>query len=94
MIQHAQYRFKYDRVIFSTQKILEHETKSNAHVFPSVGNNPAVLKNGTEKQLFIAFRQFPQITVCLLEFGSFVTIRSCNCFVRIVSTYVGNFKEK
>ena len=25
---------------------------------------------------------------------SFVTIRSCNCFVRIVSTYVGNFKEK
>ena len=25
---------------------------------------------------------------------SFVTIRSCNCLVRIVSTYVGNFKEK
>ena len=25
---------------------------------------------------------------------SFVTIRSCNCFVRIVSTYVRNFKEK
>ena len=25
---------------------------------------------------------------------SFVTIRSCNCFVRIVSTYVGNFKKK
>ena len=25
---------------------------------------------------------------------SFVTIRSCNCFVRTVSTYVGNFKEK
>ena len=25
---------------------------------------------------------------------SFVTIRSCNCLVKIVSTYVGNFKEK
>ena len=25
---------------------------------------------------------------------SFVTIRSCNCLLKIVSTYVGNFKEK
>ena len=44
------------------RKISEHAVDSN--VFLSAGNNPGVLKNSTEhaETLFIAFRQFPQIT--------------------------------
>ena len=35
-----------------------------SNVFLSAGNNPEVLKNSTEhaELLFIAFRQFPQMT--------------------------------
>ena len=47
---------------------------------------------------FLPFRcEVGRVTSYSLSPGfwqSFVTIRSCNCFVRIVSTYVGNFKEK
>ena len=60
--------FEHDRVVSSTQNILEHETQSRdavecSNIFLSAGNNPGVLKNSTEhaETLFIAFRQFPQV---------------------------------
>ena len=50
--------FEHDRTVSSTQK------NFRARDTVTAGNNPGVLKNSTEhaKPLFIAFRQFPQMT--------------------------------
>ena len=65
MFQHAQYVFEHDRVVSSTQKNFRaRDAVECSNVFLSAGNNPGVLKNSTEhaETLFIAFRQFSQMT--------------------------------
>ena len=57
--------FEHDRVVSSTQKNFRaRDAVECSNVFLSAGNNPGVLKNSTEhaEPLFIAFRQFPQMT--------------------------------
>ena len=57
--------FEHDRVISSMQKNFRaRDAVECSNVFLSAGNNPGVLKNSTEhaESLFIAFRQFPQMT--------------------------------
>ena len=57
--------FEHDRIVSSTQKNFgAQDAVECSNVFLSAGNNPAVLKNSTEhaETLFIAFRQFPQMT--------------------------------
>ena len=65
MFQRAQDCFLHDRVVSSTQKNFRaRDAVECSNVFLSDGNNPGVLKNSTEhtETLFIAFRQFPQMT--------------------------------
>ena len=57
--------FEDDRVVSSTQKNFRaRDGVECSDVFLSSGNNPGVLKNSTEhaETLFIAFRQFSQMT--------------------------------
>ena len=57
--------FEHDRVVSSTQKNFRARNAVEcSNVFLRAGNNPGVLKNSTEhaEPLFIAFRQFPQMT--------------------------------
>ena len=57
--------FEHDRVVSGTQKNFRtRDAVECSNVFLSAGNNPGVLKNSTEhaETLFIAFRQFPQMT--------------------------------
>ena len=57
--------FEHDRAVSSTQKNFgARDTVECSNVFLNAGNNPGVLKNSTEhtEPLFIAFRQFPQMT--------------------------------
>ena len=65
MVQRAQYWLGTTGLFPARRKILEHETQSSALMFfLCAGNNPGVLKNSAEhaEPLFIAFRQFPQMT--------------------------------
>ena len=57
--------FEHNRVVSSKQKNSRaREAVECSNVFLSAGNNPGVLKNSIEhaEALFIAFRQFPQVT--------------------------------
>ena len=57
--------FEHDRVVSSTQKNFRaRDAVEYSNVILSAGNNPGVLKNSTEhaEPLFIAFKQFPQMT--------------------------------
>ena len=56
---------EHDRVVSRTQKNFEaRDAVECSNVFLSAGNKPGVLRNSTEhaEPLFIAFRQFPQMT--------------------------------
>ena len=57
--------FEHDKVVSSTQKTFRaRDAVECSNVFLCTGNNPGVLKNGSEhtERLFIVFRQFPQMT--------------------------------
>ena len=57
--------FEHDRVVSSMQKNFRaQDIVECSNVFLSAGNNPGVLRNINEhaETLFIAFRQFPDIT--------------------------------
>ena len=57
--------FEHDKVVSSMQKNFgARDAVSCSNLFLSAGNNLGVLKNSTEhvETLFIAFRQFPQMT--------------------------------
>ena len=67
MVQRAQYCFEHDRAVSNPQKNFRaRDAVECSNVFL---NNPGVLKNSIEhaEPLFIAFRQFPQMTLISLR---------------------------
>ena len=72
MVQRAQYCFRARQSCFQhAENFRARDAVECYNVFLNAENNPEVLKNSTEhaEPLFIAFRQFPQMTSISLRFS-------------------------